>query len=52
MAHAGVRVKVFAYETVFQFGHFAFLFVNAEVIVEQGYSGAVVSPILKAFESF
>jgi len=36
MAHAGVGVDILSYEAVFQLGYFAFLFMNTQVLIEQG----------------
>jgi hypothetical protein len=52
VAHAGVRVEVFADEAVFEIGDLPFLFVDAEVGVEEGDAGAVVAAVFKAFEAF
>jgi hypothetical protein len=49
MSHAGMCVEVFAYKAVFQFRDLAFLFVYPKVFIQQGDSGAVISPVFKAF---
>jgi hypothetical protein len=49
MAHTGMGVQVFADEAIFQFGDPAFLFVYAQVVVEQCNSGTVISPVFEAF---
>ena len=52
VAHAGMGVEVFADEAVFEVGDLSFLFIYAEVVVEQGDAGAVVTAVFQAFEAF
>jgi hypothetical protein len=52
VAHAGVGVEVFADEAVFEVGDLSFLLVYAEVGVEEGDTGAVITAVFKAFEAF
>jgi hypothetical protein len=52
MSHTGVGVEVFADEAFFELGYFAFLFVDAEVVVEEGYAAAVIAAVFEAFETF
>src|SRR5580700_7704569 len=52
VAHSGVGVEVFADEAVFKFGDLSFLLVYAEVSVEKGDAGAVITAVFEAFEAF
>jgi hypothetical protein len=36
VAHAGVGVYILSYQAFFQLGYFAFLFMNAQVLIKQG----------------
>jgi hypothetical protein len=52
VAHSGVCVEIFTDEAVFEVSDFTFLLIYAEVGVEQGDSGAVVTAVFEAFETF
>src|SRR5580698_7817876 len=52
VSHTGVGVEVFADKAVFEVGDLSFLLVYAEVAVEEGDAGAVITAVFEAFEAF